>query len=420
MSDEEFLLDEIEKGIIAHGGDLGGWTKREDDTLQLFDGRVTLRALIHDSNPSNKLEMVHAHVLTTLHDYDDEVLDACLMGMGANAEEALSEAAIIWITGVSGPIKSFIDNKPVCMTCQAGVVDGDPSQGYVPGNYGFPNHRAFVGPSFARGISNDKVGNQLDDSKPWFQFAAESAAPRRVHLAKSTVLAKGKEGWSRSLEVDGHDVSYHEPVWSVGVRCPDYGYLTRFAVFEFPPNSNAMKRRKELERTIKYFAKHYSDYESIDQLLDTMEKKGFDPELVHEVEAYSTIAFGRALFEHLGVQYSPKVIRARRNGKVELDVPLMSIPAYTRAKALAAQFRQTMPEKEFQALCLYNAESQAIMNAMDDVGEDLDLSGLTMYPCVVPDRGVSNETMDKALDILNNMIEGKRKQKNAKPWWKFW
>jgi hypothetical protein len=44
MSGEEQLLDLIEQGIVGHGGDLGGWTRRDGETLQLFDGRVTLRA----------------------------------------------------------------------------------------------------------------------------------------------------------------------------------------------------------------------------------------------------------------------------------------------------------------------------------------------------------------------------------------
>src|SRR5260370_42422391 len=75
MSDTGRLLELIEKGIVEHGGDLGGWTRRMDDTLQLFDGRVTLRAELKEAGTSGADGAVHAHVFTTLHEHDDEVLD---------------------------------------------------------------------------------------------------------------------------------------------------------------------------------------------------------------------------------------------------------------------------------------------------------------------------------------------------------
>ncbi len=255
--------------------------------------------------------------------------------------------------------------------------------------------------------------------KPWFRFAAESAAPRRVHLAKATIVAKGKDGWYRELEIDGHDVSYHDPDWPAGVRGPDFGYLTRFAVFEFPRNSTEIRRRAELERTIRFFAENFSKYGSVDRLMQEMVSQGFDPDLVHETESLSTIAFGRTLFEQHGVQYSTTIIRARRDGRIEVDVPLMSIPDYSRARALAAQLCKTMPKEDFQSLCLYNAESNVILKVMEAQGDKLDLTQMKMFPCIVPDREVSDQTMNKALAMLNEMVERNRSLKK-KPWWKFW
>jgi hypothetical protein len=419
MSDSDRLLDEIEKGVVAHGGDLGGWTRRFDETLQLFDGRVTLRAKLEGAGPAAGDRAVHAHVFTTLHEHEDEVLDACVFGMGQDRKAALGEAALIWITGVAGPIKSFLDNKPVCMTCQAGVASGDIAKGYSQGDYGLPGLRAYVGPSFSRGFDDKRVQSALNDTKPWFRFAAESAAPRRVHLAKATIVSKGKDGWRRELEIDGHEVSHQDPDWPAGVPGPDFGYLTRFAVFEFPRNSTEITRRAELERTIRYFAENYTKFNSVDRLMEEMVGKGFDPDLVHETESIATIAFGRTLFEQHGVQYSWTIIRARRDGQIQADVPLMSIPAYSRARALAVRLRETMPPNDFQALCLYNAESNAILKARESAGDKLDLSKMTMYPCVVPDRGVSNQTMDAALAKLHELVEGNRPTKK-KPWWKFW
>jgi len=48
MPETQQLLELIEKFVVEHGGDLGGQTRHIDDALQLFDGRVTLRARIGD------------------------------------------------------------------------------------------------------------------------------------------------------------------------------------------------------------------------------------------------------------------------------------------------------------------------------------------------------------------------------------
>jgi hypothetical protein len=154
-------------------------------------------------------------------------------------------------------------------------------------------------------------------------------------------------------------------------------------------------------------------------LIDEMAGQGFDPDLVHAVESISTIAFGRMYFEPHGITYSPTVILARRDGRIETGVPLMSIPAYSRARAVAARLRETMTKEDFQALCLYNAESHAILQAIEASGENFDLSSLTLFPSVVPDRGVSDQTMNEAIATLNALIERKRSSRK-KPWWKFW
>ena len=126
-----------------------------------------------------------------------------------------------------------------------------------------------------------------------------------------------------------------------------------------------------------------------------------------------------ALFEQHGVQFSSAIIRARRDGRVESDVPLMSIPSYSRARALAAELRETMTKDDFQSLWLYNAEANAILKAMEAAGDKLDLTQMKMYPCVVPDRGISDQTMDIALAKLNELIDRNRSPRK-KPWWNFW
>ena len=406
MSEAARLLELIEERIVEHGGDLGGWTALSAEALKLFDGRVTLRAEIvagGDGKP------VHAHVLATLHEYDDEVLDACILGMGDDQDAALGQAATIWMQGVGAPIRSFLDDREVCMASRAGPDAGIVADG-----------RAYAGPIFPRGLDEAAV-SALDDTLPWFRFAAESAAPRRVHLAKVSISTDVGTGWARQLEIDGHSVSHRDPDWPAGVTSSSAGYVTRFAVFELPPAE--VERRAELDRTIRHFAEHYARSGSADELMEEMVRQGFDPDMVHEAESISTIAFGRVLFEDRGVSYPPTITRARADGRVETDVPLLSIPAYGRARALAPQLRQALTWDEFTTLCVYSAESGAILQAIEGSGEDLDLAGLTFYPCVVPDREVSQETMDAALHLLQQMVEARRSPAPPpppKPWWKVW
>lgn len=423
MSDAARLLELIEDRIVAHGGDLDGWTARSGDELKIFDGRVTLRAEIVDTREDMA---VHAHVFAALYDYDDEVLDACIMGMGDDLDAALAQAATVWMQGVGAPIRSFLDDRPVCMASRIDRHAG----GIVAGG------RAYAGPAFPRGIDRAAV-SALDDALPWFRYAAESAAPRRVHLAKVSISTGQGTGWTRQLEIDGHAVSQRDEDWPAGVASSTPGYMTRFAVFELSPDE--IERRAELDRTIRHFAEHYARSGSTEELMDGMVRQGFDPELVHQAEAISTIAFGRFLLERLGVSYSPTVIRARADGRVESDVPLLSIPAYSRARALAPQLQQALSSDDFAALCAHSAESNAILQAMEQSGDDLDLSGARLYPCVVPDRGVPQETMDAALALLDQTIARQRpapppstqspappamNQSPApparKPWWKVW
>jgi hypothetical protein len=182
--------------------------------------------------------------------------------------------------------------------------------------------------------------------------------------------------------------------------------VTRFAVFELSPGE--VERRAELDRTIGHFAEHYPRSASAGELMEEMVRQGFDPDLVHEAESISTIAFGRFLFEAMGVSYPPTIIRARNDGRVQADVPLLSLPAYSRARALAPQLEQALTRDEFTSLCVYSAESKGILQAMEQLGKDLDLANLALYPCVVPDREVSRETMDAALHLMQQMVDRDR------------
>jgi hypothetical protein len=181
-----------------------------------------------------------------------------------------------------------------------------------------------------------------------------------------------------------------------------------------------MLRRAELERTIRHFAEHFTKHKSVEELMTQMVEQGFDADLVQEAESIGTIALGRIFFEGEGIQYSSTIIRARRDGRIETDVPLMAIPAYSRARALAPTLRETMTKDDFLALCLYSAESNGITQALNAGGSSTDLTQLKFYPLVVPDLGVSQQTMDAALAMLNDLARMNPAATKRKPWWKFW
>jgi hypothetical protein len=56
---------------------------------------------------------------------------------------------------------------------------------------------------------------------------------------------------------------------------------------------------------------------------------------------------------------------------------------------------------------------------MEAEGEKLDLTHIKMYPCVVPDRGASEQTMSVALSKLDDLA-GRNKSPEKKSRWKFW
>lgn len=399
MPEAARLLELIEERITEHGGDLGGWTARSGGRLSLFDGRVTLRAEIVEARDGKP---VHAHVFATVREYGGEVLEACVMGMGESRDEALAQAAMIWMQGVAAPVRSLLDGREVCMASRV-ELGGSPS---------------YAGPFFPRGL-DEPVVSALDDTLPWFRYAAESAPPKRLHLAKVTVSRAGGARWTRQLEMDGHAVSHCDADWPAGVTSDAAGYLTRFAVFEFTPEE--VGRRAELDRAIRHFAGRFGGSGSVDALVDGMVRDGFDPHAVHDIETVSILAFGRSLFEDRGAIYPPTIIRARADGRVEADVPLLPIPAYGRARALFPELQQTLSRDDLASLCLYGPESGTILKAMEELGSDVDLASLVLYPCVFPDREATQETVDAAVHLLHQMIEGDRPRPPAKkPWWKVW
>ncbi len=420
MSESDRLLELIEEGLADYGGDLDGRICHSDGCLQIFDGRVTLQAELREQAQFQETR-VHVHVLATLHEFDHEVLDACLFGTGFDRESALSEAAGLWVTCIACLIRSLIDGRAVG---SAEVIAIDPQLSGETTNSGFSGaivRRAYASPTIIRSFGESET-SRLDLSEiPWFLYAKVLAAPRRVHLAKATVIAREGSSWSRKIEVDGHDASYEDSSWLKKIDNAEITYATRFAVFEFASDSDSLKRRAEIDRGIRHFATRLSEFDSREKLLEDMVGAGIDPDLAHEIETIGSLAFGRKLFEPQGVRFSPTVIRARRDGTIEEDVALMSIPTFARASALASELLAALTPEQGQELCCYGAESNAILQAIQAQGEGVDLQQLyaeiEFQPSVIPDRGVSAATITKAFVAQSNQKEVPPPESHT-PWWK--
>jgi hypothetical protein len=169
-------------------------------------------------------------------------------------------------------------------------------------------------------------------------------------------------------------------------------------------SSSDMSAAKSLDDAILYFALRYPSCESMEVLQnDMLHHQCFDPEHIHQVTHISTIAWGRFLFQDMGIKYPKTIIRARDDGSVEPDVDLDSLPAYARAMALVDKIQRTLSRHAFRVLCMYNAESRAIVRAIKALGQGLDLREITMYPVVVPDLHVHKETVQRAFDVVNRL-----------------
>lgn len=400
---ERFLLSEVERMLNQHGGDLDGATHLDGEVLSIFDGRVRLRAQVDPADRERSPLMAHAHLIAELAEEQDERLDACLVGIGKDVESALREIAQIWLTSVAGLIRSLLEGRAVCT-----------ASAIRPGiDRGFEGVDGYIGPCNFRFKADEDTLQELVEQQ-YFRHAVAAASPRRLHLAKATIQAKGPKGFARHLELDGHEASLVDTPWATQVSAPENLLINRFAVFRFPEGSPVPDRRRQLERAIRFFALNYSRYETIEDLLAAMAEAGIDSELVHEVESCSTLAFGRYYFSNRGVQYPTTVFRARRGGKIE-EVPLMSLPAFNRAYALAKEIQEQLSREHFQDLCCYSAESNVLLKAIENGAQDF--SNMALAPCVVPDRGVDDATFESALAMMSERL-GSSKPK--KPWWKFW
>ena len=401
------VLAEIEDAVDNHGGDLGGWTKLDDDALQLFDGRATLRASVAppEEMPNGG---AHVHIVTTFADEPDAPLDACVMGLDRDRDAALRQAAARWTMTVAGPIKSWLDGREACSAARA------------DGQYGLPaGLKAYVGPALSYGSDGGLGDEAMRADLPWFAHLADACAPRRLHLAKASVSWRGDGvGWMRELEVDGHDAQVKDARWPAPPPSDlAFGFATRFAVVE-TPDADFLRERAALDDAIEAWLRRYREFDRVDALQAALVADGHDERTVAEVEQQSTIAFGRAYFDHLSIAFPTVITRVRGGDRIERNVPLASLPAFNRGLAVFGRLARELDDERVQAAALYSAESSIIVQYHERTGGQADWSSLALRPLIVPDADAAEATIRRAVDEMQGAALSSEPPR--RPWWKFW
>ena len=131
--------------------------------------------------------------------------------------------------------------------------------------------------------------------------------------------------------------------------------------------------------------------------------QGFDPAVVNQVDTISTLAFGRMFFEPHGVQYSPVIYNARRDGTLEERVPLLSLPAYNRGRAVLARMASEFTAEDTQRLCLYGNESFAILQLLES---ETQIDEIDLQPWLVAELGLSDQHMQAARKTYREILTG--------------
>jgi hypothetical protein len=472
MTDCQKLLQIVEEMVSARGEELGK-IERGDEVL-LFDSRATLHIEIRDSHSAHEGD-VHAHFLVSLREYEEDVLDACVCGMADTRREALKQAASIWTTAVAAPIKAFLDGQAIFTTREVRSENGDSWQDRIEGDFGLSGVRGYVGPAIARNLNDALIEANATPEKPWFRFAAEAASPRIIHLAKATVVYDPARGWLRDLEIDGHDVSCGEDVWPSDVKASGIGCLIRYAVFGFPIQQDRRSdrerlvsfdlferrcesiqrdRRLELDNAIQHFATRYGSYHNranspsdgfgkalaslehltlndandpLDGIKLELEASGYREDIIEDVATFLPIAFGRVYFGPYGVRFPPTFIFVQGDGRIDANIPLMSVPAYSRSRVAAIELRNTLSGDDFLAICLLGDETRLIAKALNAPGKTPAPGEMSFQPCVIFERGVSQKTIDVALAEVARLVKcgqssgtESRSLPAKQPWWRFW
>jgi len=235
MSEEStYVLSVIHEELLKQDAKIVGRLDMLPDRLTAFDRQLVLRAGIR-SDADLHHSIAHCHIVAAIGRTSfSDPLDACVMGMNDDRREALAGAARNWVSNVGSVVFSLLHAAPVMSACH---FNGEDALG-VPGCHGF------VGPIYGYGMKGLEDPAALAH-EGLFEYAEAMAPPGMVHLAKVVLQAGGPQGWTRSLEIDGHQASYEEKNWTRRIPAPSSGIC--LAVCRLPLRWAASSRRSAAE-----------------------------------------------------------------------------------------------------------------------------------------------------------------------------
>jgi hypothetical protein len=409
MSDEAtYVLRAVHDELRKHGGDLVGRLELSGDTLTAYDGQMVLRAEVH-SDPSHHPSIAHCHLVARIGRTSfSDPLDCCVLGIDADRRRGLAKAGQNWVTIAGSAIFSLLHAKPVM-----GAVHFD---GNDP--WGVPGCHGFVGPAFGYGMRSEP------DFTPFlnagvFDYAAAMAPPGIVHIAKAILEARGDQGWSRTLEIDGHLARFEEKNWSREIPAPPAGVASQFAVFHFAGQEGAVETRRSLDEAIREFVSTVATTKDVDAALQALRGKGRDADIVHRMGAFVPLAFFRVMFADIGAKFSPDYHWIMKDGASQ-TLKLLREPVFARAAALYPQLLTGGHVEAVKLLATYSGAFHALNSALNAGSKP---ENLVMMPELIPSPDTDAAAIQRAmLQVQASAAKAQRASAAAvrRPWWRFW
>jgi len=394
MNEPAHILQVIHDELARLDQEIVGELDLSEDSLTAMGGKLTLNAVVHHDEGLHSA-IAHCHVTARVADEQTGHLDACLIGINPDRAAALADAAQYWINVVAGPIFSLLHERPVLGTT---AFDGSES-------YGVSGCSGYVGPKCARMLAEADDMKLLDDT-PSFDFAAEMAPPGIVHLTKVTLEASGEAGWNRTLEVDGHSATHVDRPWPAVEQAPAQGIVSQFAVFHYADQTQKVDERKQVDDTIRRYVAMVGTSGDTNNPIDTMLNEGVPAELLDQIATYAPLAFGRAALNSIGATFSPTYVQLKQDGTTTDGLQLMHQPVFARSIILSQEFMSSAETIEgFKLIALSSSEVVTINNAMNEGSKPEDLA---LLPPIIPDHGVSDETIQRTMKELIEKIESQR------------
>jgi hypothetical protein len=386
MDESTVVLKLLHASLQNEDPDVIGDMELVSDGLIVLNGRLTLTAEVQQ-DPGVHPSLAHCHVVAETDDPElAGRLDACIVGVNDDREQALANAVESWMTTVAGPVLSLAHGHEVL-----GAVQFDGSQ-----DFGVPGCHGFVGPMLGR-MFDAGFDLSVFQERGLFDGADAMAPPGLAHLSKVTLQAVPGADWRRNLEVDGHLAAHSDLLKNSADVAASQGIVSQFAVFHFADQPRWIDTRKTVDHAIQRFIEIFAETKDIRQALEVLTSEGVEPSLAHVINSFTTLAFGRAIFAHSGVKFSQDYSLIKRNGEIEEEHPLIREAIFARSLMLCHQVLSTDLCEAAKALSLQSPELDAI-NRGANAGHQLNT--MELLPPIVSEFGTSRETLETAIQKI--------------------